>query len=100
MREYNIYIGLTSKAGHPLNHKRTESTIVNNLTSQGIDSFSISKIKGYWKSTSEETLKIIIINIEEKDIKKKLSELCKFWKNEFMQESILLSSHKIEANLI
>jgi len=88
MTKYYIYIG-SNNVTHEL-----EASTAMQIISQYFDGFTAYEVVGYWKGTSEKTLKVEIVSDADSDAK--ITRLCKELKKELSQDAIMLE--KINSN--
>lgn len=101
--KYNLYIGLNDKDSkkQKISTKRAKEEVIKVLNNNGINGLTMYEVEGIFKHETgevvlEKSLKIELLEVEEKDILKSIKEL----KKELNQESILLEKEKKEINFI
>lgn len=85
--KYSIYIGSNNKT------KKLEKAKIHRIINKFYDGYSATEIRGYWKGIPEETMKIEILDGNDKKIK----EMASILGEELHQEAVLVEkiSNKI-----
>lgn len=101
--KYNIYIGLNDKDSkkQEISTRRAKEEVIKILNNNNINGLTMYIVDGVFKHETceivfEKSLKVELIEVEEKEVIKSIQEL----KKALNQESILLEKEKKEINFI
>lgn len=101
--KYNLYIGLNDKDSkkQEISTRRAKEEVIKILNNNNINGLTMYVVDGVFKHETgeivfEKSLKVELIEVEEKDILKSIQEL----KKALNQESVLLEKEKKEINFL
>ena len=102
MKKFTLYLGLHDRDNKALNLEAVRDFIDSSLFGSAIDGYTLTKAQGYWKGLPEPSLLITAIRstIYEVETKEVLTKLAETYKNNFNQDSVLLTVQDIEATFI
>lgn len=103
MIKYNIYIGLNDKDSkkQEVSTRRAKEEVIRILNDNNITGLTMYEVTGVFKHedgfiTFEKSLKVELLEVEEKEVLKSIDEL----KKALNQESILLEKEKKEVSFL
>lgn len=103
MIKYNIYIGLNDKDSkkQEVSTRRAKEKTIEILNNNNITGLTMYEVTGVFKHedgtlTFEKSLKVELLEVEEKDVLKSINEL----KTALNQECIMLEEEKKQVNFI
>lgn len=101
--KYNIYVGLNDKDSkkQEISIERAKEKVIEILTNNNINGLTLYIVNGVFKHEDgqivfEKSLKVELIEVEEKEVLKSIQEL----KKALNQESILLEKEKKEIKFL
>lgn len=96
---YDFYIGLTTKDGRLMDPLLVEDHVATYLSTQGIDGFTVTPCRGYWKGQPENVLMVTVLD-HDSHPSGPYVDIAVAFKELFEQEAVLLNASTCHGNLI
>lgn len=96
---YDFYIGLTTQGGSQLDPATVEFQVAQRLALHGIDGFTVTQCRGYWKGRPEDVLVVTVLDHDFYSSDRYV-DIAAAFKELFDQETVLLNTSTCHGNLI
>src|SRR5207253_8655145 len=98
MRVFRIYCGRGRRNGRSVSDTELRE-FINGTVRPRFEAFTIQRVRGYWRTTSEPSLVIEIVNRSESaDVR--ISEIAAEYKRRFGQDAVLVVGNEVESALL
>src|SRR5438105_4877076 len=98
MRAFRIYCGRGRSNGRPVSETELRA-FINRSVRPRFDAFTVQRVQGYWRDTSEPSFIIEIVNAS-RSTHARIRDVAADYKRRFGQEAVLIVGNDVESALL